>query len=47
MKITIENKKGLNKDIKVFVEKKLIISHMEDKYEVKWQHVKWPTQRFR
>ena len=33
MKVTIENKKGLNKDIKVFVEKKLIISHMEDKYE--------------
>ncbi len=33
MKITVENKKGLNKDIKVFVEKKLIISHMEDKYE--------------
>ena len=33
MKVTVENKKGLNKDIKVFVEKKLIISHMEDKYE--------------
>ena len=33
MKVTIENKKGLNKDIKVFVGKKLIISHMEDKYE--------------
>ena len=33
MKVTIENKKGLNKDIKVFVAKKLIISQMEDKYE--------------
>ena len=33
MKVTIENKKGLNKDIKVFVGKKLITSQMEDKYE--------------
>ena len=33
MKVTIENKKGLNKDIKVFIDKKTMISHMEEKYE--------------
>tara|TARA_E500000331_G_scaffold354722_1_gene408444 strand:- start:844 stop:2295 length:1452 start_codon:yes stop_codon:yes gene_type:complete len=33
MKVTIENKKGLNKDLKVFVDRKTIEKHMEDKYE--------------
>ncbi|MDB4846609.1 trigger factor [Pelagibacteraceae bacterium] len=33
MKITIENKKGLNKDIKVFIDKKTIATYMQDKYE--------------
>jgi len=33
MKVTIENKKGLNKDLKVFIDKKTINSYMEDKYE--------------
>ncbi len=33
MKVTIQNKKGLNKDIKVFVDKKTIETHMNDKYE--------------
>tara|TARA_B100001758_G_C18085660_1_gene440614 strand:- start:4 stop:645 length:642 start_codon:yes stop_codon:yes gene_type:complete len=33
MKITIENKKGLNKDIKVFIDKKTISTHMDEKYE--------------
>ena len=33
MKISIENKKGLNKEIKVFIDKKTIFSHMQDKYE--------------
>tara|TARA_Y100000741_G_scaffold221704_1_gene169018 strand:+ start:52 stop:1512 length:1461 start_codon:yes stop_codon:yes gene_type:complete len=33
MKITVENKKGLNKDIKVFVDKKTISTYMEEKYE--------------
>ncbi len=33
MKVTIENKKGLNKDLKVFVDKKTIGTYMEDKYE--------------
>ena len=33
MKVTIENKKGLNKDIKVFIDKKTMSSHMDDKYE--------------
>ena len=33
MKISIENKKGLNKEIKVFIDKKTISSHMQDKYE--------------
>ncbi len=33
MKIKVENKKGLNKDIKVFVDKKTISSYMEEKYE--------------
>ncbi len=33
MKVTIENKKGLNKDLKVFVDKKTIESYMNEKYE--------------
>ena len=33
MKVTVENKKGLNKDIKVFVDKKTISTYMEEKYE--------------
>ena len=33
MKVTIENKKGLNKDLKVFVDKKTIGTYMDNKYE--------------
>ena len=33
MKVTVENKKGLNKDIKVFIDKKTMNAHMEKKYE--------------
>ena len=33
MKVTIENKKGLNKDIKVFIDKKTMNSIIEEKYE--------------
>ena len=33
MKVTIENKKGLNKDLKVFIDKKTIILIWNDKYE--------------
>ena len=33
MKVTIENKKGLNKDIKVFIDKKTIDTYLEEKYE--------------
>ena len=33
MKVTIENKKGLNKDLKVFIDKKTIGTYMEEKYE--------------
>ena len=33
MKVTIENKKGLNKDIKVFIDKKTINTFMDDKYD--------------
>lgn len=32
MKVTIQNKKGLNKDLKIFVDKKTIASYMENKY---------------
>jgi len=32
MKVTIENKKGLNKSIKVFIDKKTISTYMNDKY---------------
>ncbi len=33
MKVTIENKKGLNKDLKIFIDKKTINSYMDEKYE--------------
>ena len=33
MKVTVENKKGLNKDLKIFVDKKTINSYMDEKYE--------------
>ena len=33
MKVTVENKKGLNKDVKVFVDKKTMNLYMDEKYE--------------
>ena len=33
MKVTVENKKGLNKDLKVFVDKKTMNSYLDKKYE--------------
>jgi trigger factor len=33
MKVTVENKKGLNKDLKVFIDKKTMSSYMDEKYE--------------
>jgi trigger factor len=33
MKVTIENTKGLNKDIKVFIDKKTMNTYMDEKYE--------------
>ena len=33
MKVTVENKKGLNKDLKVFVDKKTMNSYIDQKYE--------------
>ena len=33
MKVTIQNKKGLNKDLKVFIDKKTMETHIEKKYE--------------
>ena len=33
MKVTVENKKGLNKDIKVFIDKKTMDGYMNEKYE--------------
>ncbi len=33
MKVTIENKKGLQKDLKVFIDKKTISGYMDEKYE--------------
>jgi trigger factor len=33
MKVIIENKKGLNKDLKVFIDKKTMDSYMDQKYE--------------
>tara|TARA_A100001011_G_scaffold132597_1_gene139732 strand:- start:4641 stop:6077 length:1437 start_codon:yes stop_codon:yes gene_type:complete len=33
MKVTVENKKGLNKDLKVFIDKETMNSHMDKKYD--------------
>ena len=33
MKVTVENKKGLNKDLKIFIDKKTMNSYMDKKYE--------------
>ncbi len=33
MKVTVENKKGLNKNLKVFIDKKTMSSYMDEKYE--------------
>ncbi len=33
MKVTVENKKGLNKDLKVFIDKKTMSTYMDEKYE--------------
>ena len=33
MKVTVENKKGLNKDLKIFVDKKTMNSYLDEKYE--------------
>ena len=33
MKVTVENIKGLNKDIKVFIDKQTMNAHMDEKYE--------------
>ena len=33
MKVTIENKKGLSKDIKVIVDKKTMDTYLQEKYE--------------
>ena len=33
MKVTIENKKGLKKDLKVFIDKKTMNNYMDEKYE--------------
>ena len=33
MKVIVENKKGLNKDLKVFVDKKTMNTYMDEKYE--------------
>ena len=33
MKVTVQNKKGLNKDLKIFVEKKIIDNHLNERYE--------------
>ena len=35
MKVTIENKKGLSKDLKVIIDKKTMDSYLNDKYEEK------------
>ena len=32
MKVIVENKKGLNKDLKVFIDKKTMTTHFEEKY---------------
>ncbi len=33
MKVTVENKKGLNQDVKVFIDKKTMSSYIDEKYE--------------
>ena len=33
MKVTVENKKGLNKDVKVIVDKKTMSDYMDQKFE--------------
>ena len=33
MKVTVENKKGLNKDLKIFIDKKTMNSYVDQKYE--------------
>ena len=33
MKVTVENIKGLNKEVKVFIDKKTMNAHMDEKYE--------------
>ena len=33
MKVTVENKKGLNKDLKVFIDKKTMSNYMDQKYD--------------
>ena len=33
MKVTVENKKGLNKDLKIFIDKETMNSYMDKKYE--------------
>ena len=33
MKVTVENKKGLNKDLKVFIDKKTMNNYMDQKYD--------------
>ena len=33
MKVTIKNTKGLNKDVNVFIDKKTMNEHMDEKYE--------------
>ena len=33
MKVTVENKKGLNKNLKIFIDKETMNSYMDEKYE--------------
>ena len=33
MKVTVENKKGLNKDLKILIDKETMGSYMDEKYE--------------
>ena len=33
MKVTVENKKGLQKDLKVFIDKETISGHLNQKYD--------------
>ena len=32
MKVTVQNKKGLSKDLKIFIEKKIIDGHLNERY---------------